>query len=269
MDGEIEAAAVASSIVRDKTVACPTPICRQAADFLLAIRCGSLWRMFFCYFVRLHETMVMPGDHLMSNRSQANVSMNAQTSVSVWIRELQAGNREAAQELWERYFQRLVQLAQKRLPNRLRRHADEEDVALSAFNSFCRGVSEGRYPQLTDREDLWRLLVTITAHKAIHVARRANRLKRGGGKNTPADDDVSAVALNEAIGREPTPEFSLQCAEELDRLLSLLNDETLRSVAICKMEGFTNSEIANKLNCTSRTVERKLRLIRRIWEEAL
>ncbi len=196
-------------------------------------------------------------------------TMTSQPSVSVWIHELKAGNEDAAQELWERYFQRLVQLAKQRLPSRLRRDADGEDIALSAFKSFWKGVSTGRYPQLTDREDLWRLLVTITAHKAIHAARRANRLKRGGGQNAPLNGDASDLALNEAIGREPTPEFSIQVAEELDRLLSLLNDATLRSLAVWKMEGFTNSEIAKKLNCTSRTVERKLRLIRQIWEEAL
>src|SRR4051794_32004303 len=106
--------------------------------------------------------------------------MSADANISVWIRELQAGNQDAAQQLWERYFQQLVRLAQKRLPSRLRRQSDEEDVALSAFNSFCRAAAAGHYPKLADREDLWRLLVTITAHKAIHAARHAKRLKRGG-----------------------------------------------------------------------------------------
>ena len=195
--------------------------------------------------------------------------MSADPAISVWIRELQAGNQDAAQQLWERYFQSLVQLAQKRLPSRMRRHADGEDVALSAFKSFCRGAAAGRYPQLADRADLWRLLVTITAHKAIHAARYAKRLKRGGPDQVTIDEGNSDFALQELIGREPTPQFSLQVAEEFDRLLALLEDPTLQSVAVSKMEGYTSEEIAKKLNCTVRTVERKLRLIRQAWEEAV
>lgn len=192
--------------------------------------------------------------------------MTSHPSVSVWIRELQAGNQAAAQRLWEHYFHRLVHLAQRRLPNRLRRHADEEDVALSAFNSFCRGAELGRYPQLADREDLWRLLVTITAHKAIHAVRDEQRLKRGGPNRATAEADNVAFVLDEVIGREPSPEFSLQVAEELDQLLALLKDPTLQSVAVWKMEGYTSEEISQKLNCAVRTVERKLRVIRQVWE---
>jgi RNA polymerase sigma factor (sigma-70 family) len=195
--------------------------------------------------------------------------MTSHPSVSVWIRELQAGNQAAAQQLWEHYFNRLVHLAQQRLPNRLRRHADEEDVALSAFNSFCRGAERGRYPQLADREDMWRLLVTITAHKAIHAVRNEQRLKRGGANRASADAGNADFVLEEVIGREPSPEFSLQVAEELDKLLAMLKDPTLQSIAVWKMEGYTSEEISQKLNCTVRTVERKLRLIRQVWEVAM
>ncbi len=190
---------------------------------------------------------------------------NSNPSVTVWIQELQAGNQAAAQRLWEQYFHQLVHLASQRLPSRLRRHADEEDVALSAFNSFCRGAIAGRYPQLADRDDLWRLLVTITAHKAVHLVRDEQRLKRGGPKNTSANGELADLELDQVIGREPSPDFSIQVAEELDRLLSGLNDATLCSVAVWKMEGYTSEEIAEKLNCTVRTVERKLQLIRKIW----
>lgn len=196
--------------------------------------------------------------------------MRTDPSVSHWIRELQCGNQAAAQQLWERYFLRLVRLAKQKLSHRLRLHVDEEDVALSAFKSFFRGVEAGRYPQLADRDDLWRLLVTITAHKVIHVARHTQRQKRGGKFSDSARGDITNVFdLNDVISGEPSPEFSLQLAEELERLLALLNDSNLRSVALWKMEGYTSAEIAPKLNCTVRTVERKLRLIRQLWEGPL
>jgi DNA-directed RNA polymerase specialized sigma24 family protein len=193
--------------------------------------------------------------------------MSFDASVTHWIHEFQRGNPLAAQALWERYFQRLVRLARQKLPGRALRVADEEDVALSAFHSFCRGVEAGRYPQLTDRDDLWRLLVVITAHKAIHLVRDAQRLKRGGPLVAPLSADGEQAALSQVIGPEPTPEFAAQVAEEFQRLLDRLDDAGLRTVAVWKMEGYTNEEIAAKLDCAPRTVERKLKLIRQLWEQ--
>jgi ECF sigma factor len=81
--------------------------------------------------------------------------MTSAGSVSNWIEQLKSGDPVAAQELWERYFHRLVGLAQKRLHGAQRREADDEDVALSAFDGFCRGVTQGRFPQLGHRNNLW------------------------------------------------------------------------------------------------------------------
>ena len=83
--------------------------------------------------------------------------------------------------LWGRYFQRLVRLAGARLPAHCRRSFDEEDVALSAFQSFCERAGRGQFPQLDDRDDLWRLLATITVRKALDTMRHQTRQKRGGG----------------------------------------------------------------------------------------
>jgi DNA-directed RNA polymerase specialized sigma24 family protein len=58
-------------------------------------------------------------------------------------------------------------------------------------------------------------------------------------------------------------------AEESQRLLGSLGDTELESVALWKMEGFTNQEIAGKLACGLRSVERKLRLIRTIWAQEI
>jgi DNA-directed RNA polymerase specialized sigma24 family protein len=193
-------------------------------------------------------------------------------SVSHWIGQLRAGDQVAAQHLWESYFRRLVGLARGKLQSLPRRAADEEDVALSAFASFCRGAQGGRFPQLADRDDLWRLLVTITARKALHLARDERSQKRGGGsvrdEAALGDRDGSAAkdaALDEFLGREPTPAFAAQVAEECQRLLDSLGDADLRTIAVWKMEGYTTEEIAAKVRRAPRTVERKLDLIRRRW----
>src|SRR6478752_225355 len=106
--------------------------------------------------------------------------MNARGSVSQWIQLLQAGDPAGAQPLWELYFQRLVALARGRLVGAARRARDEEDVALSAFDSFCRGAAAGRFPRLDDRDNLWKVLTTIAARKAANQRRREQQKKRGG-----------------------------------------------------------------------------------------
>ena len=92
-------------------------------------------------------------------------------SVTVWLEHLKAGDPAAAGPLWERYFARLVTLARARLRLAPRAARDEEDVALSAFHNFCRGVEAGRFPRLDDRDDLWQVLFMITTCKAAALAR--------------------------------------------------------------------------------------------------
>src|SRR5271157_3610291 len=181
--------------------------------------------------------------------------MDSSRGVTHWIGQLRAGDQVAAQQLWEGYFRRLVGLARGKLQGLSRRAADEEDVALSAFASFCRGVEGGRFPQLADRDDLWRLLVTITARKALHLARDEHCQKRGGG----AVRDEAALGHRDGSAAED--------AEECQRLLDRLGDADLRTIAVCKMEGYTTEEIAAKLRRAPRTVQRKLDLIRRRWTE--
>jgi DNA-directed RNA polymerase specialized sigma24 family protein len=200
--------------------------------------------------------------------------MFSEGSVTHWIHQLKSGDPAAAERLWARYFERLVELARVQLRGAPRRAADEEDVALSAFDSFFRCMGHGRFAELADRESLWRLLVTITLRKARDLRRQACQQKRGGGKVLGESElldtvDCAAAGLEHVVGREPSPEFAVQVAEECRWLLSRLGDATLQSLALLKMEGYTNAEVAARLGCGLRSVERKLRLIRKIWAKEL
>jgi DNA-directed RNA polymerase specialized sigma24 family protein len=197
-------------------------------------------------------------------------------SVTRWIADLKDGDRQAVQPLWERYFTRMANLARARLRAvRVKDAAhDEEDAALSAFDSLCAGLARGQFPNLSDRDDLWRLLVVITSRKVLVQARRQLRQKRGGGNVRPAsdladdrdlDDDDLLVRI---VSNEPTPEFAATVAEEYRRLLDRLGNDGLRQVAVLRMEGATGEEIAAKLGCTRRTVVRQLSLIRRVLAES-
>ncbi len=190
--------------------------------------------------------------------------------VTHWIGLLKAGDHAAAQPLWEHYFTRLVELTRTRLRGAQLRAADEEDVAISAFASFCRRAMAGRFPQLNDSTDLWKLLVTITARKAADLVERERCQKRGGRPDRAGLVGLTDIEANpdleQIVGAEPTPEFAVQMAEEYEQLLDRLGDDTLRSVAAWKVEGYTNEEIKGKLGCSLATVERKLARIRRIWQ---
>ena len=141
--------------------------------------------------------------------------------------------------------------------------AYDEDVALSAFDSFFTAAAAGRFPKLDDRDDLWRSLFDVTVRKAINLRKHQGRIKRGGGK---VFDEAN---LNALFGAEPTPELAALVAEGCRNLLELLDREdptlTLRQVAVWKLEGYTNEEIAAKLGCALRTVANRLGLIRSVW----
>jgi DNA-directed RNA polymerase specialized sigma24 family protein len=192
--------------------------------------------------------------------------MTSEGSITRWMTLLKAGDRAAAQPLWEAYFHRLVGLARGRLRASPRRAADEEDVALSAFDSFFRRAEANQFPRLQDRDDLWQVLFVLTVRKAIDQARHEGRQVRGGGRVTTLSDLVK-LDLEQVLDPEPTPALALQLAEECRQLLDGLGDETLQSVALWKLEGYSNAEIAERLGCVKPTVERKVRSIRRIWTE--
>ncbi|MCY2968415.1 MAG: ECF-type sigma factor [Planctomycetota bacterium] len=195
-------------------------------------------------------------------------------SVTQWLVDLKGGNGDAAQKLWDRYFAKLAVLARKKLDSAPRLPTDGEDVALSALHSLCRGVGQGRFPDLEDREGLWKLLVTMTVRKAQKAVRDEFRQKRGGGHVvggsvflTREEAESGMRGLEMVLDREPSPEFVVEVAEEWQRLLDRLPDDELKRIALWRMEGLTTVEIATRLGKALATVERRLRLIRSLWTE--
>src|SRR5262249_12567646 len=134
---------------------------------------------------------------------------------------------------------------------------------------FCRGAARNRYPQLHDRDDLWRLLVVITERKAVDQARRQRREKRGAGRilciPERADGDPEDRGDAGPLSPDPTPQVAALVAEQRRDLLRRLRDDSLRAVARLRLEGYTNAEISERLGCSLRTVARKLELIRSTW----
>jgi RNA polymerase sigma factor (sigma-70 family) len=200
---------------------------------------------------------------------------NSTDSISDWLDRLKAGEIEAAQKLWDRYSQELLRVAKKRLGTSPRGMADEEDVALSVFGSIFRGMADGRFDSISNRDELWWLLLTITNRKVIDHIRRETaqkRLHRAGqpvrwhGACSPASAQFS---LNDLVCSNPTAGFLVELEEQYLRLLDVLRNDQLREIAVLRIEGYKVAEIAEKLAMGQRAVERKLQLIRAHWKREL
>lgn len=175
-------------------------------------------------------------------------------SITGWVNRLAAGDRDAAGPIWDRYFRRMVSLAAGRLPGR---SADAEDVALSAFFQFCRAAAGQRFARLAGRDDLWHLLVVLTARKAVDWRKRQGAQKRGG---------PTRELPEEVPGPDGDPALAAVVTDEIRALFDRLDGDDLRAIARLKVDGYTNEEIAARLGCTVRTVFRRLALIRDLWE---
>ena len=178
-------------------------------------------------------------------------------SVALLMEALRSLDSRAATSLWQRYFPKLRRVARQKLGPQNAGPFDSEDVALSAFDGFCRAVQEGRYPELNDRESLWALLVQITRQKAKDYRAREMAQKR----TNPREEAV----LDSLAGNVAPPDIEMIMAEECERLLGCLPDENLVKVALLKLEGWTNDEIAVELNYTRRTIQRMLSVVRGVW----
>jgi len=179
---------------------------------------------------------------------------------------LQQGRESAAGQLWERYCPRLTGLARRVLGGRPHHFPEAEDAALSAMASFCLAAQDRRIQGDIDGEALWRLLKCFTIRKAAKVIEAENAKKRGGGKvvsETAWTADASSKGLDAAFEKVLTPDFDLSSEEMLDKL----QNEELRTIALAKLMGYTNQDIAQRLECTERRIERKLQGIRAAWED--
>jgi DNA-directed RNA polymerase specialized sigma24 family protein len=201
--------------------------------------------------------------------------MSGDEAVTRWLRQLEAGDQDAARLLWQRYYQELVELARARLGTTPRRMSDEEDVALSVMRCLYDGAERGQLAAMVNRQELWRLLAAITIRKVIDHQRHLTKKKRGSGRVRgdsvlqAGNGDRGDAGFDEFLGEDATPEVEAIAAEEFQRLMVLLDDDRLRRIAQFKLDGFTNEEIAQQLGLTARSIERKLQQIRKIWEGEL
>ena len=193
-------------------------------------------------------------------------------SPTYWLPALQQGNEQAAERLWKEYFLKTVRLAKRKMGGLRLRAADEEDVALSAMNSFCQ-MAKNRDEPIADSTELWKLLATIVRRKVNKERQRQFAGKRqeyrlvGESGISPMQDDEEKAefgsGLTQISAREPSPELAMELAETWERILALPEAE---EIVLLKRDGYSNSEIAEKMGCSTRTVQRAIEKIRKEWE---
>ena len=176
-------------------------------------------------------------------------------SVSMVFQRMRAGDPLAVEHLWERFRPRLLALARTTLAGRVQRVADPEDALQSAFVSFWQRTERGDFGEDLNRDDLWNVLGLITVRKALKHQERERAQKRGGGRA------ASELPLDAIAAKNQEADLDIVCTE----LLELLEPD-LRSFALLRLMGHKNREIAEQFGCTERKVERKLQLIREVWE---
>ncbi|MCA9141938.1 MAG: hypothetical protein H6821_14890 [Planctomycetaceae bacterium] len=182
--------------------------------------------------------------------------------MTLFFREVCAGQTEAMQPLWNFYFPRLMQLASRTLGNGLR-ISGPDDAVQSAFLAFWQQAEAGSLKGEFHRDNLWAMLSVITVRKVKQQIRRETAAVRGGRLNRVGMDaiELAATDARNALASVTPQEFDIHSEE-----LLMLLDDTLREFAILKLMGNTNQEIAAARNCTERTVERKLQMIRLAWQ---
>ncbi|HND54166.1 MAG TPA: ECF-type sigma factor [Pirellulaceae bacterium] len=202
-----------------------------------------------------------------------------EAAITQWIRGAEGGDADSEQALWHHYFDKVVRLARGRMYALRGAVYDEEDAAASALQSLFIGLQTNRFPDLRDRQNLWRLLVLITKRKLRARWRLENAARRRAASETTAgstaadvEDDASLreepLRIEDVLCDEPTPDFVVEMMDETEKLLQLLKDPLLKRIAVMRMDGFTCDEIAKRLECASRTIRRKLVMIRHIWGDA-
>ena len=187
------------------------------------------------------------------------------------IKRARAGEHDAINAIARQALERLRREIAGRLPSHVRRHTDEEDLANSVMKSFFHGVAAERFPRLEDVRDLWQILGMLTRQKLAKHIRRASAQKRGSGTVrgdsffTNENGHDGKQGLDSLHGNDRDAYEQLTQLETMDGYLRMLPDDVLRAIALLKLDGYDNNEIARFQDISVRTVERKLQWIRECW----
>jgi RNA polymerase sigma factor (sigma-70 family) len=156
--------------------------------------------------------------------------------------------------VFRRFAHRLIALAARQFDARIRNQADVENVVLSAYKSFFRRNQRGEY-DLADWDELWALLVIISLHKCTKRRKHLRAARRDARR------EVRFIGGNDGASwlpdRSPSPEEAAVLTETVEPLFQALRPGD-RPVVERILAGCTAAEVAERLDCSERTVRRVL-----------
>jgi RNA polymerase sigma-70 factor (ECF subfamily) len=174
------------------------------------------------------------------------------------IAAFKAGSETAARQLFDRYCEKLMRLARRRIGQRMNTRVDPEDVIQSAFRTFFVHVRNDEFT-FEAEDDLFKLLVRLTVNKALRQIAHHRAAKRDPGKEVNQGSTDNDILANLA-GHEPSPEVEVAVLDELERFLAQL-PEFDRKVLELKLQGHSTTEIAESLGSYDRKIRRVLERI--------
>lgn len=175
------------------------------------------------------------------------------------------GDRQAFDEIFGRYSEKLIRLARSRISDRLAARIEAEDVVQSVFRTFFGRMQEGRF-QFNEENDLWKLLVSITLNKLRNQVDWHTAAKRDVSAEQPLSGATSSLNAFDVDGETPSPEAVVAFVDLLEHFMAELRDGD-RKILELRLQGLTQDEIAHEVGCTERTVRRVLERIRQIAED--
>ena len=184
--------------------------------------------------------------------------MSASDPLRELLRRWKSGDQSAADELYQRYEQRVLRLAEKKLGNYLWRRVSPDDIMMMAMKSLLRVTVEENCT-LDRNQSLWGLVVSITDRKILKEAAFHAAAKRNVRKETEVGAGASQTP-SDPIVHDTTPEDMAQLADLLETIRSRLKPDDFTIVAM-RLEGLSNPEIANQLGVAHSTITRKLQRI--------
>ena len=199
------------------------------------------------------------------HRTLATQTGNPIKEIPALLNAARLGEDTAAAEIHHEYVDKLVVLASRRINQRFRSKIAPEEIVQSVFASFFRRNQLGEF-QCGDWNDLWALLVRITIHKCINKAKSFGTNKRDVGREVSGSVRNSADSNFFGWDREPSVQAVAIFNESLDELFDRLSEQ-MQQIVCLRLEGTSNFEISELLNCSERTVYRSLNRIRDIFRE--
>src|SRR5262245_39837876 len=139
-----------------------------------------------------------------------------------FLGRMQSGDSGFEREVMDRYTQRLLELARRKLPERLRRRVDPEDVLQSVYRSFFQRLNDGQFV-FHESLDVWRLLAAMTFRKVCNAVKFHQRERRDVRRDLPLvpTGELSRPGA-QAIPEAPGPDDLETLFECLEKLLAKL-----------------------------------------------